>query len=160
MMHKKGGFLDWFMVIAILFVTVVALFVSFIVVTKVDTTGVFAGDDVAQSAISSSKNTLVAFDNMMLFVIVGLSLFVIVSSAFVFNHPAFFVVGFFLLCIAVTLAAITANTYSVFSEQSVMSGALAAYPKVDFLMRNLPLYIAFMGMAASVVMFVAYSRLE
>ena len=159
-MNKKGGFLEWFYIIAALFTGVVALFCATLIVGVVIDTGVFSDDVAANKAITTTKTTLINLDNMFLFVVVGLSIFVIVSSAFVYNHPAYFVTGFFLLCIAVTVAAIASNTYFTFSTHTTIAATALLFPKINFLMLKLPFYIAFMGTAASIVMYVAYTKTQ
>lgn len=156
--NKKSNVLDFFLIIAIIFITAVALFVSFLIVNVVNSTNIFADDTTAQSALDSSKNTLLSFDNMMLFVIVGLSIFVLLSSALVYNHPGYFIAGMFLLAIAVTVAGIASNTFWIFSNTAQIAATAANYPKVTFLMNNLPLYIVFMGFASLIAMFISFQR--
>lgn len=155
---KKGGFLDWFYILAILFMTVICIVVAMVVINTVNNTQVFASDSHAQAAIDHTRSSILSFDNLMLFTIVGLSIFVLVSSALVYNHPAFFIVGFVLLCIAVVVAATMSNTYWSFSNQGTIAPTIASFPKIDFLMLHLPFYIAFMGVMAAIVMYVAYQR--
>jgi uncharacterized membrane protein len=159
-MNKKGGLLDWFLIIAILFGAVVALVIAAKVIDITNATNLFADDATAQSVIDSSDRTLTNMDNMFLFIIVGLSLFVLISSYFVFNHPAYFVMSFFLLCIAVIVASVTANAYYDFSQQAQIASITANFPKIDFLMTNLPFYIAFMGIASAITMYMGRSRFE
>lgn len=152
--QRKGNFLDLFIIIAVLFMTGVAIFTAVIIVNTVDDTQIFSDNAIAQGAIDTTQSTLLSFDNMMLFVVVGLSIFVILSSAFVFNHPAYFFVGIFLLFIAVVVAAIASNTFWVFTNQEAIIGTAASFPKMTFLMKNLPIYVAFMGIASAIAMFV------
>lgn len=155
---KRGGMLDFFYIIAAIFIGAVALLVSFMVVHVANQTNIFSSDATAQAAVDSSENTLLNFDNMMLFVIVGLSVFVLVSSAVVYHHPAFFIVSAIMLMIAVTVAAIASNTFWTFSNQPSMLATTAMYPKTSFLMNHLPHYIAFMGIASTIAMFISFRR--
>lgn len=156
--NKKANYLDWFFIIAIVFMSGVSIICAKLVVEKVDASGVFADNVDAQNAIDKASSTLLSFDNLMLFIIVGLSVFVLVSSAVVFNHPAYFISGTFLLFIAVTVAASVSNTFWKFTSSSNIAATAALYPKLTFLMENFPLYIAFLGMAAAAVMYVSYMR--
>lgn len=158
MFDKKGNFLDWFFILVILLLTAIVLVCSKFIVDTVDDTGVFSGNSVAQGAIDDAQDTLLSFDNLMLFVIVGLSLFVLLSSAMVSNHPAMFFVSILLLFIAIVIAASISNSFWIFANSSELALTAAMYPKLTFLMDNLPFYILFMGMAAAVAMFVDYRR--
>lgn len=157
-MDKKGNILDFFYLMPLLLLIGVSLFAVFIVVDKVDDITIFHEYPDAEEAISISKNTILSFDNMMLFVIIGLSLFVILSSAMVFNHPAFFIVSFVLLCIAVTVSAIVSNSWYNFYNQADILAVSANFPKLTFLFDNLPKYIAFMGIATLVAGYVGYMK--
>lgn len=157
-MNKKANILDFFFIIVILLMTAITVFVAYKAIVTVDNTGIFATDTNAQYSIDRSKATLLNFDNMMMFVVVGLSLFVLVSSAVVYNHPAFFFVGIFLLFIAVVVSAVFSNNFWIFSNNAMISDVAILYPKITFLMNKLPWYIAFMGIASSIVMYISYSR--
>lgn len=158
MMNKKGNILDWFFILAVLMLIGVTLLVSYIVVDKVKDTGIFADDATASNAIDSAESTLLSLDNLMLFIIVGLSLFVLISSAIVYNHPAFFVVSIFLLFIAIVVAGVVSNSFWTLTNTSQLAETAALFPKLTFLMNNLPYYILLLGMAAAAVMFVGYQR--
>jgi len=157
-MNKKGNVLDWFYIMIILFTVGVATICAVVIVDKVDDSGIFSENADAQSALDSSRDTILSMDNMMLFVLVGLSLFVVVSSAAVFNHPALFITSLFLLFIAITVAGVVSNTFWVFTTSDGISATALLFPKITFIMENLPFYVLFLGIAAAVVMYVAYNK--
>lgn len=157
-MNKKSNFLDWFYIIAILFLAAVSIFASTLIITTLDDTGIFADDVEANAAMQKSKSALLSTDNIFIFIVIGLSIFVLVSSALVFNHPAYFFIGMFLLFIAVIVSATISNSFWTFSNQATVAATAALYPKITFLMNHLPLYVAFMGIAASITAYVAYLR--
>ena len=146
-MNKKASLFDWFYIIGILLMTGVCVFAAHIIITAADGTGLFEDTPSAQEAVNISKTTILSFDNIMLFVIIGLSLFVIISAGMVFNHPTMLIIGFMLLCIAVTFAAMVSNSFWDFTNSAQISLYTAAFPKIIYLMNNLPFYIAFMGLA-------------
>lgn len=158
-MNKNGSsFLDWFFIIATLFIGAIAILVGTLIIVTVNNTNIFASVPTAQAAIDSSYNVLTGFDNMFLFVLVGLSIFVLASSYFALNHPVFFIPGFILLCIAVVVGAITSNTFWKFTVTEAISSTANLFPKMTYIMEHIPYYIAFMGMAAAAIMYVAYQR--
>jgi len=156
-MEKKANILDWFYIIVVLLVTGVCIYAAHLIITNSNMRSLFVSEGVDDYVVKS-ENAILSFDNMMLFVIVGLSVFVLISSAVVFNHPAFFVIGFFMLVIAVILSAIISNTFWDISNTAMMAATASAFPKITFLMNNLPMYIAFMGIACMIAMYASYSR--
>lgn len=155
---NKKGYLDWFFIIAALFIGFVSVIIAMLIITKVDATGLFADTPAAQGAIDTTKSTILSFDNMGIFIVVGLSIFVLVSSVFIYNHPAFFIVGMFFLSIAIVVAAIASNTFWDFTNLSQISPTTVQFPKITFLMEHLPYYICFMGVAAAIVGYIGYKR--
>jgi len=155
---RKAGFLDFIYIIAALFIAAIAIVVSYVVVSIADSTNVFDSDPGGTYAMEQATKTAKSFDNMILFVIVGLSLFVLIGSAMVYHHPAFFIVGIIMLIISVVVAAGISNAFYLFTEQPVISTASLEYPKIVYLMNHLPLYIAFMGIASSIAMYTSFKR--
>ena len=76
-MNKRGNIIDYFLIIAILFLVVVSLFVSVKILNVASMASVFDEAPEARGAVTSAQNTLLNFDNLLLFVIIGLSLFVL-----------------------------------------------------------------------------------
>lgn len=157
-MNKRGNILDWPIILAMLLLTVICIFAAFLIINTVDVAGIFADNEDAQEAVNYTKSAILSFDNLMLFVIVGLSLFVLISSALVFNHPVFFWAGIFLLLIFITIAAIMSNTFWEFRTSEAISDVADRFPKIVFLMERLPFYLLFMGIATSVVMYISWRR--
>lgn len=155
-MNKRGNVLDWFYIMAVLFIVGITTLVSFIVIDKAGEIKVFQDDADANKGINQARTAILNFDNLMLFIIMGLSLFVLISAAVVHNHPAFFFVGIFLLFIAIAVGATVSNTFWTFGQSPTISAAAASYPKLTFIMDNIPFYVAFMGILASIVAYVSY----
>lgn len=157
---KRANVLDWFYIISILFALVVCVITGTLILSTVTDSNVFADYEDANASLQYATNSLLSFDNIMMFVIVGLGVFVLVSSALVFNHPVYFWSGVFLLAIAVTTAAIASNTIWTFLNTDALTATAANFPKMAFLMDNLPLYVAFLGLASLAIMYVSYVKGE
>jgi hypothetical protein len=157
-LNKKANILDWFYIFPILLLVGLTTFASYIIVTKTSDSGVFSGTPEAQNAINLTKGTILNFDNVMLFIIIGLSIFMLISAAIVFNHPGYFIASFFLLLVAITVSATLSNSWWVFSNSAQILSTASNFPKIQFLMEKLPFYVAFMGMATMVTMYVGYTR--
>lgn len=154
-MNSKGNLFDWFYIIMILFLTGICVFTGYIILHNTQIQKLWVDEGVTGTT-EHAEQAINSFDNIMMFVIVGLSLFVLVSSAVVFTHVAFFVIGIILLGIAVVFAAIMSNAFWTFSNDALIATAAAAFPKMVFLIEHLPVYIAFMGIACSVAAYVGY----
>jgi len=155
---KKGNVFDMFIVIIMLFMAIISIFVVHIMLNTVDETGIFDDYTSAKENINYAKSTATSFDNLVIFIIVGLSLYVIITSAVVWNHPAFFIIGLVMLSIAIVFAAIVSNAFYDFSTESEILDTRLAYPKIIFLMENLPIYVLIMGIAASISSYVGYIK--
>ena len=108
---KKGSILDILLVILIFFVSAVALIVALTVVNKTDDMGLFENGTQAQTALQQSQSSLLNMDNLLLFVLVGLSLFTVVSGFLLKSHPALFFISVFLMAILILLAAFSLFIY-------------------------------------------------
>lgn len=157
---KKGNLLDFFLIPVILFIAAITLVTVLILANKINDSGLFSTNDQAEAAFDQSRTTLLNSDNLMLFLIIGLSCFVLVSGYFVWNHPAFYVIGALLLLIAIIVSAVISNTYETFTENGNLEvdEASSSLPKLNFLMGKLPIYIVFMGFITAIVMYIGYTR--
>jgi len=128
------------------------------VISAVDTTDLFSTDADADAAVNHSKQSLLNMDNMILFLMIGLSLFVLIAGYMSVNHPAMFFIAVFLLVIAIIFSAMISNSYQTVAAQSQISPAASLFPKLDFIMDNLPFYIVFMGFMTAILMYAGYSK--
>ena len=153
---KKRGQVDLFYIIAGLFTLGVIIFVVYLMLIQIGESGIFDSYDTANQVYALGKQSISNFDNISLFILVGLSLFVIISAAFVWNHPAYLIIGLFLLAIAITVAGVISNAWVDFADDPGMAASKSAFPKLDFLLQRLPFYILFMGVAALIAMNIGY----
>lgn len=156
-MEKKAEVLDWFYIIVLFFAIGISVFVGHMMINNTSLQNLFSDEGVT-NVTDKSVQAVNSFDNIMLFVIVGLSLFVLISAALIHTHVAMFIIGLFLLAIAVTFSAIMSNAFWDFSNSAVMATTASAFPKITFLMNNLPLYIAFMGIAVAAVAYISWTK--
>jgi len=154
-MNKKGNIADWFFIIAILFIVSICIITVWMILNNPGIVKLFADNNVD---MTNGRKGILVFDNIFIFMIVGLSIFVLISSALVYNHPALFIFSFFLLCVAVSFAAMISNTFYDITNMTYFTDSLTAFPKIIFLMNHLPIYIGFMGIAMLVAMFVGYTN--
>ena len=157
--HNKKGMIDIFYILAGLFCLSIIVFAVYMSIDKVHDSGIFTGYDDAEKVYAHGELSILSLDNIMMFIIVGLSLFLIISAVFIWNHPGFMIFGLLLLAIAIMVAGIVSNAWMDFTDQSEINEYTASFPKIHFLMQKLPFYIFFMGVAASIAMVVGYRRM-
>lgn len=156
--NKNASILDWAFILISLFLIGLIVVISLFITNIVGDIDIFKNNVKATEIIGSTKNTLLSQDNLFLFVLIGLSVFTIISASMVWNHPAFFIVMLFLLSVFVTLAAIVSNAYEDVTTSSQLNATTASFPKINFVMDKLPMYVAIMGMITGLVMYAAYTR--
>lgn len=154
----RRGMLDIFYILAFLFVIGIIIIVVFLMLNKIDDSGIYDKYTDAKNAHKQGERTILGFDTMMLMIIMGLSLFVILSAAFVWNHPVFVILGLIALTIAITVAGVVSNAWFDFSTHSQISSTVSSFPKLNFLLKQLPFYIMFMGIAGSISASIGYRR--
>jgi uncharacterized membrane protein YphA (DoxX/SURF4 family) len=126
------------------------------VISETQDSGIFDDNAEAKANLASGERAILSMDSLFLFIIVGLSLFVIISASMIYNHPAFFIIGFFTLGIALILAAIMSNSFWSFTNTSTVMSSASNFPKMIFIMNNLPFYLVFEGIASLVAGIIGY----
>ncbi len=155
---KRGSVLDLLLIPALLFMIVVFLIVSFMVFSKVNSTNIFSTNAQADKAMDDANQTFLNMDNMIMFVLVGLSLFTIISGFLFGSHPVMFFFSIFFLIISIITAAALSNAYDTFDAQSQISTYSDQFPKVSFIMSKLPFYMVFMGFATLIAMYAGWNK--
>lgn len=155
---KKGNLLDWFYIIPIIFIISAVSIVCLLMVNKIDDTGVFDSDSYASAAITKTRVSMLNMDNLLFFVLIGLSIFTLVSTYFVWNNPVFFFLALIFLVIAVIVSAMFSNAYEEFKNSSEISETSSLFPKINFIMDKFPLYLAFMFMMTLIVMGISFKN--
>lgn len=152
---RKGSVFDFLLIGIIVFIAVVFLIVSSKVHFAVKQTGIMNLSQESKVIQQSTETAILSGDNLMLFVIVGLSIFVLISASMVWNHPALFIASIFLLAIFLVIFANVSNAFETFSSTSAIQEEISRFPKTQFLMSKLPLYVLFMGIATVIIMYVS-----
>lgn len=78
----------------------------------------------------------------------------IFMSGLVRIHPFFFIVYIFIVILAVIFAAPISNSYESLMQQQLYEGLLASFTGSNWLLMNLPLIIAVVGVIGGIFMFV------
>lgn len=93
------------------------------------------------------------FDNLFLFVIVGLWAFLIISSLFIDSNPIFFIITVILLLAAFVVGGIMSEAFSDISNDDDLSSATSQYPKMTWVMEHFLLVIMIMGFTSAIALY-------
>lgn len=156
-MNKSGNVIFFIWIIVVVMITAICILVAHMVTNNSAIQNLFETEEVTHIT-DNTKTTINNMDNIMMFVIFGLSLFVLLSATMVFQHPAMFIVSFIFLCIVVTVSAIMSNTFWTFSNEAIIATSAAAFPKMTYLMNHFPIYIGMMGILSSVAGYISYQK--
>ncbi len=146
-MNKKAFVGDIVALGAIIFVVVMFIMISHSILkdfqegsgdTLIDT-------DTAKQINQSGFRAITALDNAVIFMIIALFLFAVISSFFIRTHPVVFVGAIGALIIAVILAVIFSNVYDEVADAGSFSDFESDYTNIPFVLNNFPLFVLIMG---------------
>jgi hypothetical protein len=89
-------------------------------------------------AISQTTATLLMFDQLFAFMIIGTFIAIIISSFWLDSHPIFFVISLLTFIFTSVLFAILGNVYAEFAQTAGIQAAAAQYPLMYAFWGNVP----------------------
>lgn len=155
-MKKKASLLDIFPIMIILFMTVLVLIISYLVWSSIDSSKIFYDDVPANESMKQTQKALLAYDNLTLMIFIMMSAVTIVLASQIASHPAWFFISLIVLIIAVIVAVIISNAYEDVRTSEQLSEAASNFPKTNFLLDKLPIYIILMMFSIAVAMYAGY----
>jgi len=145
----RGSVLDLVIMCVMLMSGIIAVILSAHILGAFDTAWTWGGE--AQTIIDAGTSAMTIFDYMIIFYIIGLGAFSIVSAYFVKSHPVFFVFSIILIGITVMFSAQVTNVLWEFLNVSTLSTTVNDFPLVVTLVQNLPLVIMLIGITIAIV---------
>jgi F0F1-type ATP synthase assembly protein I len=169
-MNKQGGMVDLFlfMVLAIAIVFICGIFI-------------YLGGDVTQKVHETmdtmtfgDANTTQVIDDtfgavnrayqslywIAVFLIVGMVLSIFIGSYLVTTKPIFFIPYFFITIIAVIVSVGLSNAYEQVIADPTLASTFAGFVGANFILLQLPIWIAVIGVVGAVIMFVRMGSKE
>ena len=163
-MNKNAGMTDLFLFIIIAFAIV---FISGIFIyignTASDQLHETLDDQVIGSQNTSETITQTfgavprAFQALYwisLFLILGMVISIFIGSYLVTTKPIFFIPYLFVIVIAIIVAVGVSQGYEMGIEDATLSATFAGFVGSNFIMLNLPIWIAIIGFVGAIIMFV------
>lgn len=137
---KKGSIL--FDGIFIAFGLAMLIITVFFMYIWIDETATATQDTLNQTYFTKAKESLMIFDYMMPFIVIGLFMFMVVSAFFLQSHPIFFILSLLSFTIVIIFIPIISNMFNEFATNSSISSTANLFPYSVTIMNNLPLIVA------------------
>ncbi len=96
------------------------------------------------------------FDYMIVFVVVGLTISLMITSFFIPSHPVFLIINILGIFFMVFLAATLSNVYAeVVSGNEIVADVMATgdFDRIQFIMTQLPYFACVIVLLATIVMY-------
>jgi hypothetical protein len=170
-MNKSGGMVDLFLfmvlAVAIVFICAIFIFLGGKATTEVhkqlDGTN-YAGDQNMTQLIDKTFGAVNrAYQSLYwiaVFLIVGMVLSIFIGSYLVTTKPIFFIPYFFVTVIAVIVSVGISNAYEQVINDPTMASTFAGFVGANYIMLQLPIWIAVIGIVGAIIMFVRMGSKE
>lgn len=163
--NKKGSMVDLFifmiMAIAILFISAIFIYLGGRVLTATHDTmdnlvlhGEKNASELVDISIGAVNNAYQSLYWISIMLIVGMVISIFIGSYLVTTKPVFFIPYAFITIIAVFVAVGLSNAYEQVIASPTLADTFAGFIGGNFIMLNLPVWIAIIGIIGAVIMFV------
>lgn len=172
-MNKRGGFTDLyiFMIVAFIIVMFSGIFIYISSETtdqlheSMDNMGL-AGDGnnnasvVIDNTVGKASVTFTALYWISVFLIFGMIIAIFIGSYMVTTKPVFFVPYLFITFIAIIVAVPISNAYELLRADATLGSTFAKFVGSNFILNNLPMIVAIVGIAGGIIMFSRLGKKE
>jgi len=170
--NKKGSFVDLFIFIIFAFVIVMALGMLLYIFGEAEdqlqeTVGQMdlgtEGNNASQiieNSVGSANISFKALYWLSVLIIFGMILGIFIGSYMVTTKPIFFVPYLFIWIIAIIVAVPISNTYETLQSDATLGSTYANFIGANFILNNLPMMVAVIGMVGAIIMFSRMGRKE
>jgi hypothetical protein len=170
-MNKKGGFTDLFifmiLAVAIVFICGVFIFIggkaTAEIHEKLDETNYAGNGNVTEIINDTFGQVNEAYQSLYwisIFLIVGMVISIFIGSYLVTTKPIFFIPYAFITIIAVIVSVGISNAYEMVINDPTMASTFAGFVGANYIMLQLPIWIAVIGIVGGIIMFVRMGSKE
>lgn len=164
-MNKKGGMADLFifMIVAVIVIFISVMFVYMGGLAKnklhetMDNMTIGGNENVSQVIDQTFGRVDQAYQSLYwisVMLIIGMILSIFIGSYLVTTKPIFFIPYIFILIIAVIVSVGISNAYEQVMEDPTLAGTFAGFIGANYIMLQLPIWIAIIGIVGAIIMFV------
>jgi hypothetical protein len=159
---KRGNIvLDITIFTIILFVTVLIFFVIGNFWSTINTDllqdSEFDPNGSLDDAYTNMDSWIGSLGNIIIFLILGMVAFLLISAQFIETHPGFFIFGIFALILIVVLGAMLANTFIEFEEDSAFTEQAEDYAVAGWIIKYLPMFILLVGALVFIILYAKFT---
>lgn len=133
--------------------------------TNIDDVGLVGdGNDnastVLENTLGSATDSFDALYWIATFLIFGMIMAIFIGSYMVTTKPIFFIPYIFVVIIAIVVAVPMSNAYETLSSDVTLQSTFANFIGSNWIMANLPVIIAIVGITGGIIMFVRMGKRE
>lgn len=107
----------------------------------------------SEIAINQVTSTLLMFDSLFIFMIIGSFVAILISSFWLDTHPVFFIISFLVFLFSIVIFAILGNVYGEFVNTQGIQAAAANYPLMTAFWSNVPTIAAIFIVALIIIIY-------
>lgn len=172
-MNKQGGFTDLFLFMIFAFILIlvsgVFIYLSTTVTDEfrdnIDSLGLVGDGNnnasvVLENTLGHADASFRALYWISVFIIFGMILAIFIGSYMVTTRPIFFIPYIFIVIIAVIVAVPISNAFGTLSNDSTLGSTFQNFVGATWIMNQLPVIIAIIGVAGGIIMFVRMGKRE
>jgi len=170
-MNNKGALSDLFifmiLAFAILFICGIFIFIggraTSEVHAKLDGTNYAGNENVTQIINQTFDKVNQAYQSLYwisIMLIVGMIISIFIGSYLVTTKPVFFIPYALITIIAIIVAVVMSNAYEQVIQTPLIAGSFTGFTGGNFIMANLPIWIAVIGIVGAIIMFVRMGSRE
>jgi hypothetical protein len=158
MMNRRGSVVDVFLVMIVM---ILVFGITFFIGNKISNTvnpalkGFLATQGITNPLVNATIDNATAvtnnFDNVFVFLYIGLLLALFITALMINVHPAFAVVFLLVFIIAVIVSVAISNFYETLSTNADMAATALNFPKMGYIFAHLPAITFIVGIFAMIV---------
>lgn len=167
---KRGGFTDLFIfmiiAVALVFICGVMIFIGGKAQTEIQDKlggkmiGTANTTQIIDHTIGAVNRSYNALYWIAIFLIGGMIISIFIGSYLVTTKPIFFIPYIFILIIAIIIAVGLSNAYEQVISDPTLASTFAGFVGANFILLNLPVWIAVIGITGGIIMFVRMGSKE
>ena len=169
-MNKRGAFVDLFVFMIFAFVLVVVIGMLLYVFGVAEdglhdtmdgmTFGTANATEVINDSVGATTISFQALYWLSVLIIFGMILGIFIGSYMVTTKPVFFIPYLFIWIIAIIVSVPLSNAYETLSADPTLASTYANFVGANFILNNLPMIVAIVGIVGAIIMFTRMGRRE
>jgi len=165
-MNKKGSIMDIIIWIIIAFILILLLGVWMYGHNLITITLMEAGIEndlinitsATEDTFGQVNDAMQVFHFLAFGVIFAMAISIFISNYLIKANPVFFIIYLFIAVVAVIFSALISNAYEGLMVDPTIGSTLSGFGGASFIMLNLPLWTAVIGIVGAIFLFIGVTR--